>query len=58
MSAERDRARKRLLELASADDAVTAAANTGSYVSGCGDEWSDIDLAFGIRGELAPALDR
>jgi hypothetical protein len=58
MSAERDRARKRLLELASADESVTAAANTGSYVSGGGDEWSDIDLAFAIRGELAPALDR
>jgi hypothetical protein len=58
MSAERDRARKRLLELASADEDVTAAANTGSYVSGGGDEWSDIDLAFAIRGELAPALDR
>jgi hypothetical protein len=58
MSAERDRARKRLLELASADKGVTAAANTGSYVSGGGDEWSDIDLAFAIRGELAPALDR
>jgi hypothetical protein len=58
MSAERDRTRKRLLELASADDGVAAAANTGSYVSGGGDEWSDIDLAFAIRGELAPALDR
>lgn len=58
MSVERDRARKRLLELASADEGVTAAANTGSYVLGGGDEWSDIDLAFAIRGELAPALDR
>jgi hypothetical protein len=58
MSAERDRTRKRLLELASADEGVAAAANTGSYVSGGGDEWSDIDLAFAIRGELAPALDR
>jgi hypothetical protein len=58
VSAERDRARERLLELASADEDVTAAANTGSYVSGVGDEWSDIDLAFAIRGELAPALDR
>jgi hypothetical protein len=58
VSAERDRVRTRLLELASADEGVTAAANTGSYVSGDADEWSDIDLAFAIRGELAPALDR
>jgi len=37
---------------------VVAAAITGSYVADGGDEWSDIDLAFGIRGELAPALER
>ena len=58
MSSERERVRKRLLELAAEDDIVVAAANTGSYVSGNGDEWSDVDLAFSIRGELAPALDR
>jgi len=58
MSFERERVRKRLLELAAEDDIVVAAANTGSYVSGNGDEWSDIDLAFSIHGELAPALDR
>lgn len=58
MSTERDRVRERLLELAAADDDVAGAANTGSYVSGSGDEWSDIDLAFAIRGELAPALER
>jgi hypothetical protein len=58
MSQERDRTRERLLELASADAHIRAAAITGSYVSGGGDEWSDIDLAFAIRGELSPALDR
>jgi hypothetical protein len=58
MSSERERVRKRLLELAAEDDIVVAAANTGSYVSGNGDEWSDVDLAFSIRGERAPALDR
>jgi predicted nucleotidyltransferase len=58
MSMERDRTRQRLLELAEADTHVTAAAITGSYVSGAVDEWSDIDLAFAIRGELSPALDR
>ncbi len=54
---ERDRVRARLLELAESDDSVAAAAITGSYVADGGDEWSDIDLAFAIRGELAPALD-
>jgi predicted nucleotidyltransferase len=54
---ERNLVRKRLLELAAADPVVTAAAITGSYVGGGGDEWSDIDLAFAIRGELAPALE-
>jgi hypothetical protein len=58
MIEERDHTRERLLELAKADADVTAAAITGSYVSGVGDEWSDIDLAFAIRGELSPAIDR
>jgi hypothetical protein len=58
MSEERDSVRERLLELAEADAHVTAAAVTGSYVTGAGDEWSDIDLAFGIEGELSPALER
>ena len=55
---ERDRVRQRLLGLAGNDRDVVAAAITGSYVADGGDEWSDIDLAFGIRGELAPALER
>lgn len=55
---ERDRTRTRLLELAEQDPDVVAAAITGSYVATGGDEWSDIDLAFGVRGELAPALAR
>jgi predicted nucleotidyltransferase len=55
---ERDRTRARLLELAEADPDVVAAAITGSYVVDGGDEWSDIDVAFGIRGELEPALAR
>jgi hypothetical protein len=56
--AERDRVRGRLLELAEHDPEVVAAAITGSYVADGGDEWSDIDLAFGIRGELVQALAR
>lgn len=50
--------RERLLALAEQDADVAGAAITGSYVTSGGDEWSDIDVAFGIRGELAPALER
>jgi predicted nucleotidyltransferase len=55
---ERDRTRERLLERAGLDSSVTAAAITGSCVAGGGDEWSDIDLAFAIDGDLPPALAR
>jgi predicted nucleotidyltransferase len=55
---ERDRVRKRLLALAETDQNVPAAAITGSYVHGASDEWSDVDLAFAIRGDVAPALER
>jgi Nucleotidyltransferase domain len=54
---ERDRVRERLLELGEADPRVGAAAITGSYVTGESDDWSDIDLAFAIPGELAEALE-
>ena len=55
---ERNRVRERLLALAKEDPDVVAAAITGSFVSDGGDEWSDIDLAFGIGGTLEPALER
>jgi len=55
---EREEIRSRLLELAGADDDVVAAAITGSHAAGKADEWSDIDLALAIRGDLAPALER
>jgi hypothetical protein len=55
---ERDRVRGRLLELAKADPGIAAAAITGSYVVGGEDEWSDIDLAFGIDDELPEAIER
>ncbi len=55
---ERDRVRQRLLALAGEDLGVAAAAITGSHAAGTADAWSDIDLAFGIRGELQPALER
>ena len=54
---DRDRVRERLIELAKADPRVTAAAITGSYVAGKVDQWSDIDLAFAFRGEMAPVLE-
>ncbi len=50
--------RARLFALAEEDPTVVGAAISGSYVAGGGDEWSDVDLAFAIRGELAPALER
>jgi len=55
--AQRDRVRERLLELARSDPGVAAAAITGSYAEDAGDEWSDIDLAFAIEGQLAEALE-
>ena len=54
----RDQVRERLLELAADDPDVVAAAITGSCAVGASDEWSDVDIAFGIRGELGPALER
>jgi hypothetical protein len=50
--------RERLLALAEADPDVVGAAITGSHAAGGGDEWSDVDLAFGIPGDLGPALER
>jgi predicted nucleotidyltransferase len=50
--------RKRLLDLAETDGDVAAAAITGSYAAGRADEWSDIDLAFAIRGDVSAALER
>ena len=55
---ERDGVRERLLRLAETDPCVIAAAITGSYAADDSDEWSDIDLAFSILGELAPALEQ
>lgn len=54
----RDRVREHLLTVAADDDDVTGAAITGSHATGGEDEWSDIDLALAIRGELPAALER
>ncbi|MGA3235578.1 MAG: nucleotidyltransferase domain-containing protein [Bryobacteraceae bacterium] len=45
---ERDRVRSDLLEYAAGDRRVSGAAITGSAADGREDQWSDIDLAFGV----------
>jgi predicted nucleotidyltransferase len=55
---DRDRVLRFLLELAEDDPAVAGAAVTGSLATGEGDRWSDVDLAFAIRGRFGAALDR
>ncbi|HEX5493190.1 MAG TPA: hypothetical protein VFX70_01270 [Mycobacteriales bacterium] len=55
---ERDRLRERLIELARLDPDITGAAVTGSLAVGSGDRWSDLDLAFAVRGPLGAALER
>jgi len=47
---DRERVRSRLLEWARADKLITGAAITGSGALGGEDDWSDIDLVFGIEG--------
>src|SRR5919109_216548 len=45
---ERDRIRDRVLTMADDDQRVVAAAAIGSLAKGPGDQWSDLDLGFGI----------
>ena len=54
----RTRLQEGLLATARADDRITGAAITGSGAVGRSDEWSDIDLAFGVRdaAELSDVL--
>jgi hypothetical protein len=49
----RDDVRQRVLAMAKADPRVTGGALTGSTAFGGGDEWSDIDEAFGIADNIA-----
>ena len=44
----RNQVRQRVLEMARNDPRVTAGALTGSTAFSSGDDWSDIDVAFGI----------
>ena len=52
----RNRAREHVLELASADSRVVAAAVIGSLAHGPGDRWSDLDLTFAVA-EGVPVVD-
>ena len=45
---QRDNVRDRVLEMARADPRVTGGALTGSMAIGAEDEWSDIDVTFGV----------
>ena len=51
---QRDHVRQRFLELAQSDPRVIAGALTGSMAFGSGDEWSDIDVAFGVAEGITP----
>jgi len=55
---ERDRLREEIVEAARADKRITGAAMTGSAALGDQDEWSDIDLFFGVGDaeDLAGAM--
>jgi hypothetical protein len=50
---ERDRARAHVLAKGEADDRVVAGAEVGSLVTGSGDRWSDLDLTFAVRDDVA-----
>lgn len=50
---QRDALRSRVLQLASEDDRVVAAAAVGSLAVGEGDRFSDLDLTFGVADEIS-----
>ena len=50
----RDHVRQRVIELARADPRVTTGALTGSMAFEAGDNWSDIDVAFGVANGATP----
>lgn len=51
---QRDHVRERVLDLARTDPRVTAGALTGSTALGVQDDWSDIDVAFGLAEGSTP----
>jgi hypothetical protein len=56
---ERDRIRDLVLERARRDERIAGGAIVGSFAMGTADRWSDLDLAFGLRGDAVagPLLD-
>src|SRR5260370_6507711 len=53
-AAHRNHVSDRVLDLARTDPRVTAGALTGSTALGAEDDWSDVDLAFGIADGITP----
>jgi hypothetical protein len=51
--AERERVRARLVEIAASDERLDSAALVGSLAGDESDEWSDIDLTFGVDDAVA-----
>ena len=51
--AERERVRERLVEIATSDERLVSAALVGSLAGAEPDEWSDIDLTFGVDDAVA-----
>jgi hypothetical protein len=54
---QRDALRDRVLRLAEQDPRAVAGAAVGSLALGGGDRYSDLDLTFGIAGEVRTVLD-
>ena len=52
---QRDALREHLLRLAGEDQRVVAGAAVGSLAAGCGDQFSDLDLTFGIHDAVPVA---
>jgi hypothetical protein len=50
---ERDRVREHVLAKGESDARVVAGAEVGSLVTGGGDRWSDLDLTFAVRDDVA-----
>lgn len=48
---ERNRIQARLLEIAHTDRRIVAGALLGSLAKGAGDQWSDLDLSFGLAAD-------
>jgi hypothetical protein len=54
---QRDALRDRILDMARRDTRVVAGALVGSLALGDGDAFSDLDLTFGVQGDVALVLD-